>query len=219
MSILFRKQEALTIAQLTRSWAPEVSNAGQRDESIQDLGHILVTDILNGRLDDSGPFRKDQCSGLRLITPDNRAGIIKGSDVHSLLRSLPVSWAIHHILVTKEAVLDFATRRQIPPPSWWTDSTSVLPDAGVTTKDTQSTAASPIAAPTHSARPRGRKPKKLNQVNEAIRGDIQLGRLSRDDLRNMTEKALANRYGVSRDTARKARDAILSEMPGRAGRP
>ena len=41
------------------------------------------------------------------------------------------------IVIMKEAVLDFAKRREIPPPSWWTDGTSVSTDAGVTTSAPQ----------------------------------------------------------------------------------
>ena len=42
--------------------------------------------------------------------------------------------------------------------------------------------------------------------------DIQLGRQTPNRLKNMLEKDLVASYGVSRDTARKARDAVLSEM-------
>jgi hypothetical protein len=89
----------------------------------------------------------------------------------------------------------------------------------VTMKGSPSIAASPIQAPTHSARLRGRKAKKLDQVKETMREDVRLGRETPDGLRNMLEKDLAAKYGVSRDTARKARDAVLSELPtGAAGR-
>jgi hypothetical protein len=84
-------------------------------------------------------------------------------------------------------------------------------DVGVITNDTHSVAASPIPAPTHLARPRGRKPKKLAWVKEAMMEDIQLGRQTPNRLKNMLEKDLVASYGVSRDTARKARDAVLSE--------
>ena len=41
--------------------------------------------------------------------------------------------------------------------------------------------------------------------------DIRRGRQSPNGLKNMLEKDLVASYGVSRDTARKARDAVLSE--------
>jgi DNA-binding GntR family transcriptional regulator len=57
-------------------------------------------------------------------------------------------------------------------------------------------------------RPRGAKPKKLEQVKEAMRNDIRQGRRTVAELSNMREKVLAAEYGVSRDTARKARKAL-----------
>jgi len=212
MSVLFRKERWLTVAQLTRAWGRELANPGEADQYIQDLVHILLTDISNGRLDDSGPLREDQRSGLRLITPENKAGIVKGHHVRDLLRTSQISWASDHIVVMKEAVLDFAKRRELPPPSWWTDDTEMPADAGVTVKDAHSVAASPTPAPTHLARPRGRKPKKLDQVKQDMREAIRLGQLTPVVLRDMPETNLADWYDVSRDTVRKARDAVLSEM-------
>ena len=93
MSVLFRKERWLTVAQLTRAWGRELANPGEADQYIQDLVHILLTDISNGRLDDSGPLREDQRSGLRLITPENKAGIVKGHHVRDLLRTSQISGA------------------------------------------------------------------------------------------------------------------------------
>jgi DNA-binding GntR family transcriptional regulator len=45
-----------------------------------------------------------------------------------------------------------------------------------------------------------------------MRQDIAAGPLTPAELRGMLEKNLAERYGVSRDTVRKARVAVLSEM-------
>jgi|GraSoiStandDraft_16_1057320.scaffolds.fasta_scaffold331617_1 hypothetical protein len=63
-----------------------------------------------------------------------------------------------------------------------------------------------------SARRRGARPKKTEQVKGAMRNDIQQGRLTAAALKNMLEKNLAENYGVSRDTARKARNAVLLEF-------
>jgi DNA-binding GntR family transcriptional regulator len=48
-----------------------------------------------------------------------------------------------------------------------------------------------------------------------MRNDIQHGRHTVAELENMLEKNLATNYGVSRDTARKARKAVLSELNSR----
>ena len=54
----------------------------------------------------------------------------------------------------------------------------------------------------------GHKPKKLEQVKQAMRRDFSQG----SELQNMQEKELAAKYGVSRDTARKARDAVVPKI-------
>jgi hypothetical protein len=64
-----------------------------------------------------------------------------------------------------------------------------------------------------SARSRGPRPKKLQQTIDAMRNDIREGRRTAAELEAMLEKTLpANYGGVSRDTARKARNAVLSEL-------
>jgi hypothetical protein len=62
---------------------------------------------------------------------------------------------------------------------------------------------------------RGRHPKKLEQVKEAMRGDIRDGKRTAESLGAMLEKELENTYGASRDTTRKARAAVLSEIVGK----
>lgn len=64
------------------------------------------------------------------------------------------------------------------------------------------------------ARRRGRRPKKLEEVKAAMRKDIAEGRRTREGLRDALEKELEDDYHVSRDTARKARNAVLSEDVG-----
>ena len=221
MSISFRRQKCLTIFQLTRAWGFELAKGGgEPEQHVHDLTHILLQDVVNGHLDDSGPLWEGRRSGVGCITPDYKVGLIEGRHLLELATSeLTKNWVLHYVVVMKEAVLDFASRQEIPPPSWWTNRTSVSTDAGVTTKGAHSIAASPTAAPTHSARPRGRRPKKLDQVKEAMRDDIWRREKTPDGLRGMLEKDLAVGYGVSRDTARRARVAVLSEMPtGAQGR-
>jgi hypothetical protein len=71
----------------------------------------------------------------------------------------------------------------------------------------------PALAPlTASVRKRGPRGVKLEGVKEAMRKDIQAQKYTCDQLRDMLEKDLKKNYGVSRDTARKARNAILSEF-------
>ena len=62
------------------------------------------------------------------------------------------------------------------------------------------------------ARKRGPKPLMLEATRRAMRGDIAASRTTEMQLREMKEEALARTYRVSRDTARKARDAVLSDF-------
>jgi hypothetical protein len=63
-------------------------------------------------------------------------------------------------------------------------------------------------------RPRGRKPLRLEMVKEAMRRDLLERRLTLADLINMYEKTLAETYGVSRETVRKARNTVVTELSG-----
>jgi Bacterial regulatory proteins, gntR family len=65
---------------------------------------------------------------------------------------------------------------------------------------------------TFSPRKRGPKPTKLAQVKAAIMRDIRQSRLTADKLRELLEKDLAATYGVSRDTARRARNEVMSQI-------
>jgi hypothetical protein len=61
-------------------------------------------------------------------------------------------------------------------------------------------------------RRRGRRPKIFEQTRDAMRNDIQEGRCTAAQLDDMPEKIISERYGVSRDTARRARTEALSEL-------
>jgi hypothetical protein len=172
MSILFRTKKWLTIAQLTRAWSAELAGAeGDRDprQLEQDLGHLLLEDIVNKRLDDAGPLAEGRRLGLRVIAPDGPAGFLEGHQVRD--RILPggdVSFVLHWIVVMKEAALDFARRHELPPPSWWTDAFAastkpanhLAPDGTIPIPYAASK--SPVKA--GLGRTRGAKPKKLEQV-------------------------------------------------------
>ena len=59
---------------------------------------------------------------------------------------------------------------------------------------------------------RGAKPKVGPRVTAAMHSDIRAGNLSTQALSDMHEKIMEARYGASRDTVRKARIAVLSEI-------
>jgi 7-cyano-7-deazaguanine synthase in queuosine biosynthesis len=69
-----------------------------------------------------------------------------------------------------------------------------------------------IASVVAIGRRRGKPPVKLEAAKKAMRSDLDSGRQTSEGLRAMLEKNLANAYSVSRDTARRARAAVLSEF-------
>jgi hypothetical protein len=222
MSILFRTKECLTVAQLARAWTAEIPGAKQDPQQFeQDLVHLLLEDIVNKRLDDAGPLAEGRRLGLRFINPDGRASFLDGHQVRDLIPfSDTLPFFLDRIVVMKEAALDFARRHELPPPSWWTDAFAASPKpANHSAPDgtipiPKAAAKSPVEA--RLRRPRGPRPKKLEQVKEAMRDDIRCGRRTVEDLREMREKELAAQYGdVSRDTARKAREAVCREFNSR----
>jgi hypothetical protein len=71
--------------------------------------------------------------------------------------------------------------------------------------------ASPRSTTAAATRRRGKRPSKRDRVIHVMRNEIAEGRLTTDELNNMLEKKLEERYGVSRDTARKAREVVLGD--------
>lgn len=122
MSILFRTKEWLTLGQLARAWGDELAKDERgRQHYVQDLVHRLKEDIVNDRLDDSGPLRNGRRLGVRLINPESKAGFIEGRQLRGIFNADQATWILDRVVVMKESVLDFARRHQLPPPSWWTD--------------------------------------------------------------------------------------------------
>ena len=105
----------MTIAQLTGAWSSELAEGGEDPKQCeQNLVHLLMEDIVNGRLDNSGPLVDGRRLGLRGVTPENKAAFIEGPQLLDLIRTKE-PWLLHYVVVMKEAVLDFAQRHQLPP--------------------------------------------------------------------------------------------------------
>jgi hypothetical protein len=218
MSILFRTKRWLSVTQLTRAWTAEILGAEQDPQQFeQELVHLLLEDIVNNRLDDAGPLAEGRRLGLRLITPEGRAGFLEGNQVRELLPAGDaLTFLLDQIVVMKEAALDFARRHELPPPSWWTDALAGSPKpANHLALDHAipiPTAASENPAEVGLRRKRGRKPIKFERAKEAMRNDIRHGRRTEADLNKMLEKELVAEYRVGRETARKARNAVLESV-------
>jgi hypothetical protein len=66
--------------------------------------------------------------------------------------------------------------------------------------------------PSPGTRRRGPQSAKFELTKEAMRADINQKKLTRDELKEMPGKKLADRYKVSRTTATSAREAVLKEL-------
>jgi hypothetical protein len=218
MSILFRTKGWLTVNQLVRAWAGELPRAEKDPKRFeQDLAHLLLEDIANGRLDDAGPFVEGRRLGLRIVTPDFRAGFLEGRKILDAPRAGgDAEFLGHRIVVMKEAALTFAQSHNLPPPSWWQNSAVDLPTTAPDDMIGTSTSSSgtSVLSPANQTLPRkrARAPKKFEQTKQAMRQDIQQGRLTTAKLETMLEREISEKYRVSRDTARKARNAVLAEF-------
>ena len=105
MSIMFRTKTWLTLGELATAWARELSGPEQDfDLSRSRLLNRLLEDAVNGRLDDIGPLVEDQRLGLRIITPDFRAGFLKGVVLLNGLKSgADLTLLQDRIVIMKEA--------------------------------------------------------------------------------------------------------------------
>jgi hypothetical protein len=87
-----------------------------------DLRLYLFEATINGRLDQAGGFGEHW--GLAIITLEGEEHPVEGRVLGPLLgpnASCPFFGAPHRILISKEAVLEFARVHELPAPSWWAD--------------------------------------------------------------------------------------------------
>jgi hypothetical protein len=216
LSILFRTKKWLTIAELTGAWATELGRTEPNPSRLEhDLVRLLMGDIINGRLDNAGPLADGRRLGLRYITREYRSAFLEGHMVPDFIRffgSVPA--LLHCIVVMKEAALDFARRHGLSPPSWWANAVA---SSDETKNNMPPDGTAPISGAVSQkilARPGGRRPKERERVQEAMRDDIRQGRRTAAQLQVMLEKTMSSEYSTSRDTARKARKVVLSELSG-----
>ena len=113
MSILYRAESRLTLAQLVPAWAKELVDGDTSAREVErDLWRYLCEDTINGLLDDAGPLRNGRRWGLAIIGPDDRAQYVEGRVLgRQLIREgktrSPFFSLPDRILVLKEAVARF----------------------------------------------------------------------------------------------------------------
>jgi hypothetical protein len=112
---------------------------------------------------------------------------------------LPGHWHLAWIELSRPDV----TKVLCPPPT----------DRGLEAKSAQSSMTATSQGPKRAGpKRRGPPARKLHNTTKGMRNDLRQGTLTLVDLEGVPEKILSARYGVSRDTARKARNVVLSEF-------
>jgi hypothetical protein len=122
-----------------------------------------------------------------------------------------------HCWIRREMAERWFQNHRLSLPPWFTPCVPrEVPDVSATIPpQPASTITSPPkveARNENRVRKRGPRSAKLERVKEAMRADIRERRQTANSLHAMLEKELETTYGVSRDTARKARNAVLSEL-------
>jgi hypothetical protein len=165
LPILFHTKKCLTLVQLVPAWARELADGNTSANEVErDLWRYLCEDTINGLLDDAGPLRNGRRRGLAIIGPDDLAQFVEGRLLGRLLaregkKRSPFFSMPDRILLMKEAVLDFARRHELPPPSWWSDKTTGRKEQ---TDDAHVAEPAPVSQPSRSP------VKSLKQASEAM---------------------------------------------------
>jgi hypothetical protein len=189
-------------------------------------GFVFVTQELQGiELADGGlQFDVHELESLRILVPSNNPeNLIEASCAGAFEALAQVPSRKHYpertlqflmMTIDYRQFVGLLTAHGLDLPKFWRPVISKPPqlkEETHTSKDGKTFLKKTPPAGSYVGK-RGPTPIKFNQTKEAMRRDILERRLTEDGLRAMLEKQLKVRYGVSRDTARKARDAILSEF-------
>ena len=124
----------------------------------------------------------------------------------------PGYWVLSRIEVSKTDVMNVLCAKERCDPTLHTASEAPTGSTSRPAPDRReipSGSGSGAIAPT---RRRGARPMKFERTKDAMKQDVEQGRRTLAELADIIEKELAAIYEVSRDTARRARKAVLSEF-------
>jgi hypothetical protein len=176
MSLLYRAERWLTIARLVPAWANELADANNSASQLEgNLWHYLHEDVVNGLLDDSGPLINGSRLGLRFIDSSGRGVYVNGRLLFGKMH-LPFRSKGDHILAAKEAVLDFARRHELPPPSWWSDAAkggSELSRAPEELKPSEAMTREEMRSVCNEEQAAGRKEPNVKELSAAVQARLQ----------------------------------------------
>ena len=174
----------------------------------------LERDLLAGEFDENGRsrvlFLSPESTRARMTRAWLKDAIEYNYDGHQGRSAYTA-----HCWIPRDLAQRWFERHRLSLPPWLTPSVLGSAQGAPASRPLASHIETPpeeISRPAAEGRKRGPRPRKLERAKEAMREDIRQGRQTTSSLRAMLEKELETIYQVSRDTARKARDAVLSEF-------
>jgi hypothetical protein len=209
--------DRLSLAQIAEFWAREI--VPSVTPSI--VHRLLCQAWWRGEFRGVGPSRLDVLKQLRWgPLPDGDPDSWTEDDCAPALAAIAASWprepgtplvftapmALAEIELSRAEFAIWVTGKGYDPPTFWgkfSVDAEIVPDASGPNL-TAST-----KAPSSAPRKRGRKPKLREATAAKMRSEIDAKSITKEQLGSMLEKELEERYAVSRDTARKARNDVL----------
>jgi hypothetical protein len=210
-----RVREWINFAEIAEWCSKEDGSIVPNEQKRAAAFDVLQTDLLAGEFEESGRSRV-----LFLLSTVTKSKMTRASLKDAIEYDYDGqhgrSYAAH-CWIPRGLAEQWFERHRLPLPPWFARSARRFTPDTPATPQLPSHIADRKASPKESSRvsrerKRGRRPTKRARAMEAMRGDIRDGRQSASSLHAMLEKELAATYGVSRDTARKARSAVLSEF-------
>jgi hypothetical protein len=202
-----RRREWINFGEVA-DWCSELGGRAERDEARRANAYDWLTqDLLAGDFEESG------ASQVRFLHPAVTAEAMTRKRIsdcgNEIVMSLPEVMETSPAHVARSEYLAFCWLPRRMFERWL--AKHELP-ASPARFEPHSPAESTPLHPDRPGRQRGKRPIKLEQTKEAMRRDIQAGQMTLAKLTAMLEKELVSKYIVSRNTARKARNAVLSEF-------
>ena len=116
MSKLYVTAKFLTLSQLTEAWSAELKIPASR------LIEFFMLDATSGAFDRHGPNGDRYGIAVALESSNPyRFAPVPGKKIGLLMKFFGRPAYCDRICIAKEAAIAFAQRRQIQPPSWWSD--------------------------------------------------------------------------------------------------
>ena len=219
-----KKREYIPISQLLPVWSVALASPGtSEDDAVNDLWDLIAYSIVHERVSFAIPEKFLDEIKIRAgwKHPYEHVAGPRIQELNRFMIGLGSS-ALGELLVAKDNLREIAKELGLTVPTILQDNIYDPPEISDERRTSgnhvveAASADSPVAID-YSEIPlkkkqRGAKPIKYERTLDAMRRDIQTGTRTLVALHNLTEKELAGNYAVSRETARKALNAVALEI-------